>query len=186
MKVILHHGRPVYSGLLAVKSRRRRHGMWVRKTHLVHHQHCVGQLGILQLVGDQHHHTAAQHTLQAHLKQPATNDSVHRTEGVIQQVHISSTINCSMCARFKMVRDTDVWTLNYSQLEKRARQDTDYAVIILESTAQKDGDRGKRTIDWARTRDLQYTLSWSFSHEPLVPVAVVNPSSPIAHCTCRS
>ena len=27
-------------------------------------------------------------------------------------------------------------------------------VTILESTAQKDGDRGKRTSDWARTRDL--------------------------------
>ena len=62
-----------------------------------------------------------------------------------------------------MVRDKDVWTLNHSQLENRAQQDTDYAVTILESTAQKDGDRGKRTIDRARTRDLQYTLSWSFA-----------------------
>ena len=66
------------------------------KTNLVHHQHCVGQLGILQLVGDQHHHTAAQHTLQASFKQSATNNSVHCTERVIQQVHIRSTVNGPM------------------------------------------------------------------------------------------
>ena len=87
----------------------------LRKTHLVQHQHCVRQLGILQLVGDQHHHTAAQHALQTCLKQPATNNSVHCTERVIQQVHISSTINGPVCVQYDAGKggelDTDAWTL---------------------------------------------------------------------------
>ena len=43
---------------------------------------------------------------------------------------------------------------------------------ISGNTAQKEGDRRKRTSDWARTRT--YTLLQSLSHELSVPVA--NPS----------
>ena len=49
--------------------------------------------------------------------------------------------------------------------------------MILESIAQKDGDKEKRTSDRAHTRDLHSFMELQ-PHEPLVPAA--NPSSPIA------
>ena len=54
-----------------------------------------------------------------------------------------------------------------------------FALYDSGNTAQKNGDKGKRTSD--RLEPGTYTLSRSFSHKPLVPVA--NPTSPIAFCT---
>ena len=57
-----------------------------------------------------------------------------------------------------------------------------YCNNLFANTAQKKGDRRKRTSDRARIRDL-HSFAELQLHELSIPVA--NPSSPIALCTGR-
>jgi hypothetical protein len=62
--------------------------------HIGPDPHNYGPLPHLQLVCDQHPCSAAQHATNAALKQDRPHVCIHCTEGVIQQVHISTRIHC--------------------------------------------------------------------------------------------
>ena len=64
--------------------------MWC--AHLVDDKHGISKLCVLQVMCDQYNNAVLEHSTHAGLEQTSPDHSVHSTQGVVKDVHISLAV----------------------------------------------------------------------------------------------